>query len=321
MLDISSSIRNVLVTGGCGFVGSNVIRLLLAQYPHLHICNVDKMDYNSQPLRELEASPQYTFVHCDICDENMLLQLLRSHQVELVLHFAAQSHVDRSFLDPHLFVKDNIQGTLSVLEAARKYGSLRLLVHFSTDEIYGDRPEHQPFHEESPLCPTNPYSASKAGAEMLVRSYHRCFRLPLVVARCNNIYGPNQYRDKVIPLFADRLRRGLRCPVHGTGEQRRSFIHVEDVCGALLCMMRCGALGEVYNIGSDEEYSILQVVEHLQAALGVEGPPQVEFIDDRPYNDQRYLIDDSKLRALGWAPQCSFVDKLCHELGPQISFR
>ncbi len=308
MLDISSSVQTVLVTGGCGFVGSNIILLLLEHHPHLRILNVDKMDYNSSPLPT--ASPQYTFVHGDICDQELILRLMREYRVDLVLHFAAQSHVDRSFLNPELFVKDNVEGTLSVLEASRKYSLLRLLVHFSTDEIYGDRPEDQPFHEQSPLRPTNPYSASKTGAEMLVHAYHSSFQLPVLVARCNNIYGPRQFRDKVIPLFAERLRQGLRCPVHGNGEQRRSFIHVKDVYGALLRMMAAGAVGEVYNIGSDEEYSILEVVEHLQAALGLEGPARVEHIADRPYNDKRYLIDDSKLRALGWTPQCRFEDEL-----------
>ena len=305
-IDIESSVRTILVTGGCGFVGSNVVMLLMNEYSHIHVVNLDKMDYNSRTIDGLEAE-RYTFVHGNVCDESLVLSLLRDHRVDVVMHFAAQSHVDRSFDTPRLFVEDNIQGTLSLMRAIHTYGLLRCLLHFSTDEIYGDDPECQPFTEESALNPTNPYSATKAAAEMMVRSYIQSFSIPVVIARCNNIYGPRQYKDKVIPLFADRLKKGLVCPVHGNGSQKRSFIHVRDVYEAIKCVLQKGAPGEVYNIGSDEELSILELVQHIQDALGIAGPPRVEHIEDRPYNDQRYLIDDSKLRSLGWSPRCSLA--------------
>ena len=312
MLD---SIQSLLITGSCGFIGMNLVSFLLERYPHLRVCAVDKLDYNSNREATRASCPRHTFIEADICDEARMLQLLREHHVELVLHLAAQSHVDRSLTHPYLFLRDNVQGTLALLEAARQYQNLRLFLHFSTDEVYGDNggAGDQIFHEASPLRPTNPYSATKASAEMLVHAYRTSFRIPAIITRCNNVYGPGQYQDKLIPRCIERIQRGVKCLVHGTGQQMRNFVHVRDVCRAVETIVASGRRGEVYNIGSQCEKTILQVIEllleqHHGAAVDVAS--HVEFIEDRPYNDQRYLIDDQKLRALGWRESVSFREGL-----------
>ena len=308
-------ISSILITGGSGFIGTNYILHLLKTYPHLMVHNVDKIDYNSNP-DAISSHPQYHFHHHDINDYDAMLHLFTEHCIEVVVHMAAQSHVDRSFEDPAQFLQDNVLGTLSLLRAAHRYGQLSMFLHFSTDEVYGDNPsdssEHI-FHEGSPLNPTNPYSASKASAEMLAVAYRHSFQVPVLISRCNNVYGPHQFHDKVIPRFIHYLRQGKQCPVHGDGTQTRSFLHVRDVCTAVDCLLQGGAVGEVYNIGARQEYSILEVVGLLLEHLGL-GDKKVEdvvtHIRDRPYNDKRYLMTEAPLRALGWREQITLAQGL-----------
>lgn len=304
----------MLVTGGCGFIGSNFIRHVLQNCPSTCVHNVDKLDYNSDASCIEEAHPRYTFHYADICDTRKMLSILEDHHIDVVVHMAAQSHVDRSFEMPEQFIQDNVVGTLSLLQCAQRYGKLKLFLHFSTDEVYGDNPnENHVFDETYSLNPTNPYSASKASAEMFALAYRNSYHLPIIVSRCNNVYGPGQYPDKVIPRFIRLLRDGRPCPVHGDGLQSRSFLHVHDVCTAVLCILDKGAVGETYNVGHHREYTIVDVIGRLLEAMGkshVAVRDATKFIQDRPYNDKRYKMNDSKLRKLGWAESITFEDGL-----------
>ena len=327
--NLQASICSVMVTGSCGFIGANLVRDLLRRFPNIRVCGVDRLDYNAMdPGVAAPGDPaeraRLRFVRADICDRERMLELLRRERVELLLHLAAQSHVDRSLTDPDLFLRDNVQGTLSLLQAARDYGELRAFLHFSTDEVYGDnRGGEAVFTETSPLNPTNPYSATKAAAEMLVNSFRLSHQLPVIVTRCNNVYGPMQYRDKLIPRCIERLRRGAKCLVHGSGEQTRSFLHVRDVCEAVVCVLERGELGQVYNIGSPREISVLEVIEALAREIRPRADPWslVEHVRDRPYNDQSYRISIDRLLALGWREAVSFEEGIAELARPVLDAR
>lgn len=307
--------HTLLVTGGSGFIGSNFILHVLRHFPQVRVHNIDKLDYNSNKNAVNPAEhAQYTFHHADICDKNKVQSILEDHNIDVVVHMAAQSHVDRSFEMPEQFVRDNVVGTLTLLQCAQQYGKLKLFLHFSTDEVYGDNPsDDHVFRETSPLNPTNPYSATKASAEMLALAYYHSYHLPIIISRCNNVYGPGQYPDKVIPRFIRLLQAGRPCPVHGDGLQSRSFLHVHDVCTAVMRILDKGVVGRTYNVGHCREYTILQVIRLLLEVMGKSHTvveDVVEFIQDRPYNDKRYNIDDSTLRALGWRESITFEDGL-----------
>ena len=311
--------KKYLITGGCGFIGSNFINYILTKEPTSFVVNVDKLDYCADVNNvHLKDDPtRYVFIHHTICDKYKMLTLMNEYEITHVVHFAAQSHVDGSFDKALDYTMDNIYGTHCLLEAARLYNRLVLFLHFSTDEVYGESLEDDKFHEMSLLCPTNPYSATKAGAEMLVNSYIFSFKLPCIITRGNNVYGPNQYHEKLIPRFMKLLDEGKKLTIHGQGDSKRSFIHVDDVSSAVDIVIRKGALGEVYNIGSDDEneMSVMEVAEiicthYKNGKYKTDWEKKIEFVQNRPFNDKRYFITNLKLKSLGWTCNKKLLDYL-----------
>ena len=297
----------LLVTGGSGFIGTNFVRDQLARHPERSVVNLDALTYAGNPanLADLAADPRYVFVRGDIRDAALVGELMG--EVDAVVHFAAESHVDRSITDPGAFVSTNVQGTFTLLEAARRDGVDRFL-HVSTDEDYGSIAEGA-FRETDPLRPSSPYSASKAGSDLLALAYHMTHGLPVVVTRCSNNYGPYQFPEKLIPLFVTNLLEGRKVPVYGSGTNVREWIYVLDHCRAIDFVLDRGAPGEVYNIGSGVEKTNLEITDALLRLLGRD-ESAVEHVDDRKGHDFRYAIDCSKLRALGWTPAFGFEEAL-----------
>jgi dTDP-glucose 4,6-dehydratase len=296
----------LLVTGGCGFIGSNFIRRLLAHDPTVRVLNFDALTYAGNPanLADLEAHPNYRFVHGDITDAAAVRHVF-SFDVRHVIHFAAESHVDRSIHDSGPFVRTNVLGTQTLLDAARAF-QVERFVQVSTDEVYGSLGETGYFTEETPLAPNSPYSASKAAADLLVRSYAHTFDFPAVITRCSNNYGPYQFPEKLIPLFVTNLLKDQPIPVYGDGQQVRDWIHVDDHCAAVEAVWRAGRPGEVYNVGGRCEKTNLELTHTL---LDLLGKPRslIRYIKDRPGHDRRYAIDCSKIeRELGWKPAVPF---------------
>lgn len=302
----------VLVTGGAGFIGSNFIRYALRNHPDWHVTNLDKLTYagNLENLRDIEGSPHYSFIKGDIADRELVDALFRENRFDLVVNFAAESHVDRSILDPAPFIDTNTKGTQVLLEASRQHG-ISKFVQVSTDEVYGSLgPADPPFTEENPLRPNSPYAASKAAADMMVRAYYRTYAVPSIVTRCSNNYGPYQFPEKLIPLMITNALEDKPLPVYGDGENVRDWIHVEDHCRAIDLVIQGGQAGEVYNIGARCEMKNLDVV---RAVLGVLGKPEslITFVPDRPGHDRRYAIDATKIsRELGWKPRYRLLDVL-----------
>ena len=302
---------NVLVTGGSGFIGSNLVRLLLAERTGWRVLNLDKLTYagNAENLADLEGHPRYRFVRGDICDGGLVADLLRGERVEAVMHLAAESHVDRSILAPAVFIETNVRGTQVLLEAARELGVKRFL-HVSTDEVYGSLGADGTFREDSPLAPSSPYSASKAGSDLLALAYARTFGLQVVVTRCSNNYGPYQFPEKLIPLMVANALRDLPLPVYGDGLNVRDWIHVEDHCRGLLAALEQGRSGEVYNLGASCERHNLDIVKGVLDLLG-KPHSLIRFVSDRPGHDRRYAIDAAKARGeLGWEPRRRFEEGL-----------
>jgi dTDP-glucose 4,6-dehydratase len=301
----------VLVTGGAGFIGSNLVRLLRKERPDWTIVNLDKLTYagNAESLADLRADPKHVFVRGDIANAELVEHLLRTHRIDSVMNLAAESHVDRSILGPGIFVETNVSGTQVLLECARQAGVSRF-VQISTDEVYGSLGATGKFSEQSPLKPSSPYSASKTAADLLVLAYGHTFKMDVVVTRCSNNYGPYQFPEKLIPLMIANALEGKKLPVYGDGQQIRDWIHVEDHCRALLAALTSGKPGEVYNIGSDNEWANLTIVNRLLAILG-KGSELIEYVKDRPGHDRRYAIDAAKAHAeLGWAPRIPFEQGL-----------
>jgi dTDP-glucose 4,6-dehydratase len=301
----------VLVTGGCGFIGSNLVRYLLRTDPAVQVVNLDCLTYagNLESLSDLESEARHLFVRGDICDRDLVGQLMTAHKIEAVLHLAAESHVDRSILGPEAFCRTNVLGTATLLEAARRAG-VRRFVQVSTDEVYGSLGPTGKFTESTPLCPSSPYSASKAGADLLALAYHHTFGMDVVVSRCSNNYGPYQFPEKLIPLMIINALGDKSLPVYGDGLNVREWLHVEDHCAALALLLKGGRAGHVYNIGSNDELGNLHVVRRL---LQILGKPEtlIRFVQDRPGHDRRYAIDSSKLRSeLGWQPRHDFTTGL-----------
>lgn len=300
----------VLVTGGCGFIGSNFIRHLLSADPDVSVVNFDCLTYagNLANLDDLAGHPRYRFVKGNICDPEAVRAALQNG-VRHVVHFAAESHVDRSIQDSGPFVRTNVLGTQVLLDAARA-AKVERFVHVSTDEVYGSLGPTGLFTEETPLAPNSPYSASKAAADLLVRSYVHTFGFPAVVTRCSNNYGPYQFPEKLIPLFITNLLRDERVPVYGDGGQVRDWIHVLDHCRAVERVWREGRVGEVYNVGGHSEKTNLELTHAL---LDLLGKPRtlIRYVQDRPGHDRRYAIDCAKIeRELGWRPEVKFEDGL-----------
>lgn len=295
----------MLVTGGLGFIGSNFIRYILSRYPECALVNLDLMTYAGNPanLKDIEDDPRYSFVRGDICDRECVTDVLERHQVDTIIHFAAESHVDRSISDAPVFVRTNVLGTHVLLEAARIQG-IRRFIHVSTDEVYGSIPVGS-FAETDGLNPSSPYSASKAGSDLLARSYYLTYGLPVIVTRCTNNFGPYQYPEKLIPLFVTNLFEGRTVPVYGTGRNVRDWIYVIDHCRAIDCILTRGKPGEIYNIGSGNELTNLEITRRLLELTGRD-TSQITFVQDRPGHDWRYSLDASKLRSMGWTPEYDF---------------
>ncbi|MCL6443390.1 MAG: dTDP-glucose 4,6-dehydratase [Alicyclobacillus sp.] len=297
----------ILVTGGCGFIGSNFIINMMKKYPDYQIVNLDALTYAGNPdnLSDIERCPNYRFVHGDITDRSLVSRLFRQH-VDVVVNFAAESHVDRSIQWPDVFVQTNVFGTQVLLDAARRYGVERF-VQVSTDEVYGSLGNTGQFTERSPLQPNSPYAASKAGADLLVRAYHETFGLPVNITRCSNNYGPRQFPEKLIPLMILHALNNQELPLYGDGLNVRDWLHVDDHCSALDLVIHNGLIGEVYNIGGNNERTNLQIVQMILAELG-KPDSLISYVADRLGHDRRYGIDATKIRRdLGWQPTYDFA--------------
>ncbi len=301
----------ILVTGGCGFIGSNFVHYYLKEHPDDSLINVDKLTYagNLKNLSALSQSPRYGFVRADIADPVPVEEIL-SRGVDAIVNFAAESHVDRSIEAPIDFMRTNVFGTFVLLEAVRKISSKRRIrfLHVSTDEVYGSLGESGAFTEEMPMAPNSPYAASKASADLMVRAYHRTYGLPALITRCSNNYGPYQFPEKLIPLLISNAIEGKPLPIYGDGLHVRDWIHVEDHCRGLDLVLQRGKEGEVYNIGGRSERPNLSVAKTILDHLG-KPHSLLRFVADRPGHDRRYAIDFSKIRqTLGWEPTISFEE-------------
>ena len=309
--------ETLLVTGGCGFIGSNFINYYFPKQPNFKLVNLDVMYYcaseeNVSP--EIRSSPNYTFVKCDLCNFNGVLEVLETYSITHVIHFAAQSHVQNSFEDSIKYTHDNVLGTHTLLECARKYGKIKKFIHVSTDEVYGESMnsvDERKKTEHSILCPTNPYAATKAGAELIAQSYCHSYKMPIIITRGNNVYGPNQYPEKLIPLFIKLLKEDKKVTIQGDGSTVRAFLHSYDTARAFEAILEKGQLGEIYNIGCDEgmEYSVMDIAKILIREIKntTKYEDWIEYIEDRPYNDKRYYISNTKLKELGWDIQIDFM--------------
>ncbi|MEK5059459.1 MULTISPECIES: dTDP-glucose 4,6-dehydratase [unclassified Paenibacillus] len=296
----------LLVTGGAGFIGSNFVLYMLEKYPDYEIINVDALTYagNLENLKSVENNPKHTFVKADITDAKTMDALIQQ-DVDVVVNFAAESHVDRSIMEPDVFVKTNVLGTQVLLDAAKKY-NVSKFVQVSTDEVYGSLGATGLFTEETPLAPNSPYSASKAGGDLLVRAYHETFGLPVNITRCSNNYGPYQFPEKLIPLMISQALSDKSLPIYGDGLNIRDWLYVEDHCSAIDLVIHQGKLGEVYNIGGNNERTNIQIVETILEELG-KPKSLITYVKDRPGHDRRYGIDPAKtMTELGWKPKHSF---------------
>lgn len=298
---------NLIVTGGAGFIGSNFVRHMLNTYPDYTIINLDLLTYagNKESLADLIDNPKHVFVEGNITDRDLLDQLITDYKVDGIINFAAESHVDRSILNPEIFVETNIQGTLALLDAARKH-NLKKYVQVSTDEVYGSLGAEGYFTEDTPLAPNSPYSASKAGADMLVRSYFETYGMDVNITRCSNNYGPYHFPEKLIPLMITNAMDQQNLPIYGDGENIRDWLHVTDHCAAIDLVFHKGKSGEVYNVGGHNERTNNQIVDLIVDRLDV-SKDLVTYVEDRLGHDRRYAIDPIKLETeLGWKPKYTF---------------
>ena len=314
----NSTDTTLLITGGCGFIGSNFVNLIMERYDKIKLINFDAMYYCASESNvdiKWRNSGRYVFVKGNLCSMDLVKHVLDTHQPTHIIHFAAQSHVQNSFSDALQYTHDNIVGTHTLLEATRLYGKIQKFIHVSTDEVYGESMisvDEKHKTEHSILCPTNPYAATKAGAELIAQSYNHSFKMPIVITRGNNVYGPNQYPEKVIPRFIQQLKNNEKVTIQGDGSCVRAFLHASDTATAFQTILEKGKIGEIYNIGCDEgmEYSIMEVSRILIRAIHntEEYDKWISYIEDRPFNDQRYYISNQKLKDLGWEVTVSFED-------------
>lgn len=297
----------LLVTGGAGFIGSNFIRYMINNYPFYHIYNLDLLTYsgNLKNLMDLEINPRYTFIKGSISDQSFVFKLFEREQFDYVINFAAESHVDRSIVNPNLFIQTNVVGTQILLEASKK-NNVKKFIQISTDEVYGALGEKGYFTESSPLAPNSPYSASKASADFFVHAYYETYNLPINITRCSNNYGPSQFPEKLIPLVITRAFNNQSIPLYGNGLNIRDWLYVEDHCTAIDLVLHNGQIGEVYNIGGNNEYTNIDLVRMI---LNYLNKPEtlIENVEDRPGHDFRYAIDSTKIsNELGWSPIMTF---------------
>ena len=300
----------LLVTGCCGFIGSNFVNYYFNENSDVEIINLDAMYYcaSQDNIKEnIRKSKRYHLVKGNLCSFDLISNILEIYNIDTVIHFAAQSHVQNSFDNALQYTLDNVVGTHTLLEACRKYGKIQKFIHISTDEVYGESmlsENEEKKNEDSVLCPTNPYAATKAAAELIAKSYYHSFKMPIIITRGNNVYGPNQYPEKLIPRFIQQLLKGDQVTIQGDGSNVRAFLHVNDVCSALKLILEKGQLGEIYNIGSDDhhEYTVTQIanilIEKITKTKDYE--KWISHIEDRPFNDKRYYISNQKVKDLGW---------------------
>ena len=307
--DVREKPMKLLVTGGAGFIGSNFIRYILGKYPDYKITNVDKLTYcgNLDNLKEVEGCERYKFIKCDICDAKKIDEIFQEEKPDFVVNFAAETHVDRSILAPDAFVKTNFLGTHILLEKAKKFGIERFL-HISTDETYGSIREGK-FKEDDVLLPNSPYSASKASADLLARSYYKTFGLPVLITRSSNNFGPYQYPEKIIPLFVANVLENKKVPLYGNGLNVRDWIYVLDNCEGIDTVLHNGEAGEIYNIGGGNEISNLELTKIVLKELGKD-ESHIEYVKDRPGHDFRYALDIKKIKNIGWRPRHTFEEAI-----------
>ena len=320
--------KNLLVTGGCGFIGSNFINYIFKKNDY-KVINFDAMYYcaNKNNINsEIRESDDYILVEGNLCSKDLVRFVLETYKIDEVIHFAAQSHVQTSFDDSLQYTQDNILGTHILLECCRLYGKIQKFIHISTDEVYGESMnsvDEQKKTEQSILCPTNPYAATKAGAELIAQSYLHSYKMPIIITRGNNVYGPNQYPEKLIPKFIKLLKENKKVTIQGNGSAVRGFLHSFDTARAFECILNKGTIGEIYNIGCDEhmEYSVLNIAKILiNLVKNTDNYDKwIEYIDDRPFNDQRYYISNQKLKDLGWDISIDFMEGLKKLICNQIS--
>ena len=305
MRKTGAPMKNILVTGGCGFIASNFLNYFCPRYSDCLFVNLDKMDYvaNSKNVNTMD---NYKFVKGDIESADLVMHIFTEFQIDTLINFAAQTHVDNSFGNSLCFTKTNVLGTHNLLECAKVYGKIEKFIHVSTDEVYGEVNDSQ--LESALLNPTNPYAATKAAAEFIVKAYRKSFDLPIVITRGNNVYGPRQYPEKVIPRFIWLLNKGEKMTIQGSGNQLRTFVHSEDAARAYAAVVEKGILGETYNIGTDDEWSVMQIAELLVQEMkpGDKVGDWVTAVPDRDFNDFRYVVDSSKLESLGWKKDIEF---------------
>ena len=321
--------KNILITGGAGFIGSHLVRLMVNKYPHYNIFNLDLLTYagNLENLRDVEGSPNYRFIKGDICDVEFMSKVMTENQIDGVIHLAAESHVDRSILDPFSFARTNVMGTLSLLQAARMYWSdggknragfdRKVFYHVSTDEVYGSLEDDGTFFtEETKYDPHSPYSASKASSDHFVRAWHDTYGMPVKISNCSNNYGPFQFPEKLITLFINNIRHNKPLPVYGKGENVRDWLYVEDHARAIDLIFHEGKMGETYNIGGFNEWKNIDLIKVLIATVDRQfgrpagaSLPLITYVTDRAGHDLRYAIDSGKLnRELGWSPSLQFEE-------------
>ena len=297
----------ILVTGGAGFIGSCFVRHILNKYSDYKVINLDALTYagNIENLDDVKDNKNYTFVHGNICDKKLVRDLIS--EVDCVVNFAAESHVDRSITGPEIFIETNVQGTLNLLQNAKELGVDRYL-QVSTDEVYGTLGKTGYFYETTPLAPNSPYSASKASADMLVRAYHETYKMPVLTTRCSNNYGPYQYPEKLIPFFISQLLKGKKVPVYGDGLNVRDWLYVYDHCSAIDTVLHKGRVGEVYNIGGHNEKTNMEITRLILEAMGKD-ESSIEYVKDRLGHDRRYAISNDKIQSeLGWEPSLTFEE-------------
>jgi len=315
---------NILVTGGAGFIGSNFIKYMLSKYDYT-IVNLDLLTYagNLQNIKDIEHDERYHFVKGDICDRKLLTKLFDQYTIQAVIHFAAESHVDKSIDDPEIFLKTNVVGTQALLDTAKQYWKVNKsdkycleykknvkFIQISTDEVYGALGKEGYFTEKTSLSPSSPYSASKASADLMVSAYYETYKLPGVITRCSNNYGPFQYTEKLIPLVISQALNNLPIPVYGDGKQVRDWLYVEDHCSALDLVFHQGRIGEVYNIGGNNEKENIETIKFILSFLN-KSEDLIEFVKDRLGHDRRYAISNTKISdEFGWSPSHTFTDGL-----------
>lgn len=299
--------KSILVTGGAGFIGNCFIRHILKKYPDYKIINLDVLTYagNIENLNDVKNNPNYVFVHGNICDKKLVKNLVA--QVNWVVNFAAESHVDRSITEPEIFIETNVQGTLNLLQACKEIGIEKFL-QVSTDEVYGSLGKTGYFYESTPIQPNSPYSASKASADLLVRAYHETYKMPVLNTRCSNNYGPYQYPEKLIPFFISQLLKGEKVPVYGDGLNVRDWLYVYDHCEAIDVVLHKGKIGEIYNIGGHNEKTNMEITKLILNAMGKD-ESSIKYVEDRLGHDRRYAISNDKITSeLGWSPSITFED-------------